>query len=62
MRVVSNISNAVFVIVSAIGFGTAMGACNLLKQKSVLENDLWSVSINNITVVWSSSNLQAMGM
>ncbi|KAH8587849.1 hypothetical protein B0O99DRAFT_677825 [Bisporella sp. PMI_857] len=46
MRVVSNISNAVFVIVSAIGFGTAMGACNLLKQKSVLENDLWQWACN----------------
>ncbi|PVH73979.1 hypothetical protein DL98DRAFT_537886 [Cadophora sp. DSE1049] len=44
MRVVSNFSNAIFVIISAIGFGTAIGACNFLKQKSVLENDLWLVT------------------
>jgi hypothetical protein len=43
---VSNISNAIFVIISAIGFGTAMGACHFLQQKSVLENDLWLVTLS----------------
>ncbi|KFX88544.1 hypothetical protein V490_07558 [Pseudogymnoascus sp. VKM F-3557] len=44
MRKVSNFSSIVFVIISAIGFGTAMGACNFLQQKS--GNDLWQWACN----------------
>lgn len=38
---VCNTINKVFIRVSAIGFGTSMGVCHFLEEKSVPENDLW---------------------
>jgi hypothetical protein len=33
--------NAVFAILSAIGFSSAMGACFFLNKETSLQNDLW---------------------
>jgi hypothetical protein len=39
----NNAINAVFAILSAIGFSSAMGACFFLNKETSLQNDLWCV-------------------
>jgi len=39
--------NAVFCIVSAIGFASSMGACFFLNKQTTLQNDLWKWACNN---------------
>jgi len=36
--------NAVFAILAAIGFSSAMGACFFLNKQTELRNDLWFVA------------------
>jgi hypothetical protein len=42
-----NAINAVFAIISAIGFATSMGACFFLNKQTTLQNDLWKWSCGN---------------
>jgi hypothetical protein len=42
-----NAINAVFAILSAIGFASSMGACFFLNKQTSLENDLWKWSCGN---------------
>jgi hypothetical protein len=37
----NNAINAVFAIVSAIGFASSMSACAFLNKQNTLQNDLW---------------------
>jgi len=39
--------NAVFAIISAIGFSTSMGACFFLNKETKVKNDLWKWSCGN---------------
>jgi len=39
--------NAVFTIISAVGFASSMGACFFLNRESSLQNDLWKWSCGN---------------
>jgi len=43
----NNAINAVFAILSAIGFASSMGACFFLNKESTLQNDLWKWSCGN---------------
>jgi len=43
----NNAINAVFAILSAIGFSSAMGACFFLNKETSLQNDLWKWSCGN---------------
>lgn len=43
LRKSHNAINAVFAILSAIGFSSAMGACFFLNKETSLQNDLWCV-------------------
>ncbi|KAN0117562.1 hypothetical protein V8E51_003539 [Hyaloscypha variabilis] len=43
----NNAINAVFAILSAIGFASAMGACHFLNKETALQNDLWKWSCGN---------------
>lgn len=40
-RKTNNAVNAVFAIISAVGFATSMGACFFLNRETTLQNDLW---------------------
>jgi len=42
-----NAVNAAFAIISAIGFGSSMGACFYLNKQTTLQNDLWQWSCGN---------------
>jgi len=42
-----NAINAVFAILSAIGFASSMGACFFLNKQTTLQNDLWRWSCGN---------------
>ena len=55
--------NAVFTIISAVGFATAMGACFFLNKESTLQNDLWYIchlgrvyAMANESRKWSCGN------
>jgi len=47
LRKSRNAINAVFAILSAIGFASSMGACFFLNKQTSLENDLWKWSCGN---------------
>jgi hypothetical protein len=40
-RKTDNAINAVFAIMSAVGFATSMGTCFFLNKQTTLQNDLW---------------------